>query len=164
MFSGKYLFTILTVVFSISSSRGQAISPAIESDKQWRLDGDTLYFGSGQIVYLGENLIVGKGTGTNGWFHTIGFKSDFSWPIWFMRDTELKYNYDYQTDPQKRVNDKVRGYLQESDTLIIKKLKKEGNKQSGYWVTAILTSSKFPKIKYRSDIIQSLVQKELVAL
>ena len=164
MFSGKYLFTILTAVLWISSSRGQVRSPATESQKQWRLNGDTLYLGSGQKVYVGEILIVGKGSGTNGWFHTIGFKSEFSWPVWFMRDTESKYNYDYQTHPQKRVNDKVRGYLQESDTLIIKKLKKEGNKQSGYWVTAILTSSKFRKIKYRSDIIQSLVQKELVAL
>jgi len=164
MSCGKYVIIMVTAFFFISSSSGQAISPTRQSDSLWRLTGDTLYYGSGQKVYVGENLLVGKATGANGWFHTVGFKSDFSWPIWFMRDTESKYNYEYQTDPQKRVNDKVSAYLRESDTLIIKKLMKEGNRRSGYWVTAILTSSKFPKIKYRSNIMQSLNLKELLAL
>src|ERR1043165_2258288 len=69
------------------------------------LTGDTLFIDGGLMIHVGQQLILGKGAEENGWYSTIGFKKgELSSPVLLSRKAELKNNYEYQADPQKRTN------------------------------------------------------------
>ncbi len=163
MSSHKQILLIFFLVLLVSFAQAQTDDTKRITDNRYLFIQDTLFINQQPELYVGQKLIVGKATDNeNGWYSTIGFKSEFAFPIWFMRDLEMRNNYDYQIDPQRRTNDKVKEYLHKGDTLTITKLKKEGNRRRGYYYTAYFKTGKFLALYFRSDIIAALDKKEIL--
>jgi len=163
MFSHKFYYLFVFCISATFSLNAQD-NTLNNVDTNFNLSNDTLLSNDGLKIYVGQRLIIGKGSEPNGWYSTIGFKNgDLSFPVMFLYETELKNNYEYQQDPQKRVKDKVKEYLHAGDTVIVTKLKKDRNKRKGNWYyTAFLKTDEFPSLKLRCVIINSINKKELL--
>jgi len=158
----RILFFFLAM--SINFVYGQIDSLQENPDTSFNLVGDTLFTNHDLKMFVGQKLIVGKGSEENELYKTIGFKSAASWPVWLWQDAETKINYEYQADPQKRINDKVKQYLSPGDTVIIKRIKRNSNKHTGHWYTAFLKTKGFPGISLRSNIVNAIRTKELLII
>ena len=155
---------IFLCVFLVISNRllAQNSSDSANANTSFILKNDTLQNSTGTKLFVSQKLIAGKGSGENGWYHSIGFKSDFNLPVLLNQNIETLNNLEYQSDPQKRINDKVTEFLVPGDTLVITKIKKTGNRRFGYWYIAYLKTKQIPFTKFKSDIITSLKLKEIL--
>lgn len=128
-----------------------------------KLSGDTLYIGTGHKITVGQKIIVGKGSEDNGWYKSIRFKSSFASPIWLFKNSELDNKYQYQPDAeQRRENDKVMQSFSPNDSLTVVKIKRKGNKHSGYWYSVILQGIAFPKTKFDCNIEMAIKHREIL--
>lgn len=121
-----------------------------------KLNVDTLYFNSIKI-FIGQKLIVGKGSGENSWYRTIDFKNGFNFPLLFLRDLEIKQNLKYQADPSVRNKDKVKEYLKPGYNLTVLKIKKVGPNY-----IALLRNDERFSINYKSLIVEAIKCNELL--
>lgn len=152
--SGKGLICIIAGLYFHSFILAQGAAGTIDgSTRQFIRNGDTLISGSGSQIVVGQRVKIGKGSGENGWYKSIGLKSAASWLLLLFHDTEIKNQYAYSGDPeQERENDKVRDYLREGDSLLVTKIKRSGNKKHGYNFMIFLRDGKFPAINYRCNV------------
>jgi hypothetical protein len=141
---------------------GQTTESNPVSDTTYTLIGDTLFTNKTFKLYVGQQLLSGGGSSENGWYQSITFKSGSSWPVLLWDKTETKNNLDYQLDPQLRVNDKLKEYLNKGDILTVKKIIRNGNKRYGYWYIAILQTTDFPSIKFRAWVADAFIKQELI--
>jgi hypothetical protein len=144
------------------SLHAQTDTSKMVSDTIYALIGDTLFTNKNFKLYVGQQLLSGSASGENGWYRTITFKSGASWPVLLWDKMETKNNVDYQLDPQLRVNDKVKEYLNPGEVLTVKKIKRNGNKRYGYWYIVFLKTTDFPTIKFRAWVADALIKKELM--
>src|SRR5258708_6984477 len=77
----------------------------------YTLANDTLYTNAGFQIFVGQQIIIGKGSGQNGWYQSIGFRSGAAWPLLLFYNTELKVTYNEPDGTQIRENDKVKESL-----------------------------------------------------
>lgn len=155
-----YLFLIL-FMFPGSISLAQS-APSLTLDTLLNQRGDTLFISEHSKVFVNQKVVVGTATGSNGWYASIGFKSAFNWPTWLFKGAEERVNYDYEANPQHRINDKVKAYLHPGDTMTITQIKRNGNQHKGYWYTADLKSNQAFSPRYRCNLLYALDTKEIM--
>ena len=160
------LFIKLVTVFYIlipvyKSVNGQTTIPIEVPDTTYTLIGDTLFTDKGFKFYKGQILKVGNGSGENGWFNTITFRSGASWPLLLWKKMDEK-DPDYQLDPSIRIKDNVKLYLNPGSMVKIKKFKRYGKARWGYWYKLILHTTEFPRITFTANIPDAIRTKELI--
>lgn len=133
---------------------GQTVPLASVSDTTFSLVGDVLFTNKDFKLFIGQELRSGRGSGTNGWYNSISFKSTLNWINLLVQPTDSEENPNYQLD-------QVKTFLSPGEVLIVKKIERNGNKRSGYWYTAILQGQD-SKIKFRMRVLESLASKEVL--
>lgn len=129
----------------------------------FQLVGDTLFSNSDFKLYKNKKLLRGTGSGENGWYQYVSFKSPASWPLVIGREADLKYNAAYEADETIRDKDKVKEYLNLEDTLTITKIKRRGNKRSGYsYVLYLKQGQGIGSLNFRTWIAEALRTGELL--
>lgn len=133
-------------------------------DTVYTLVGDTLFTNTGIRIVVGQSLTVGKGSDENGWYASMSFKSPFNWSLWLFRDKELNNS----TNPSRvdaaweRERYKLRDYFYEGDSVLVKKIRKKGNKKYGYWYAVYIKTYKFPKAKFICNIKLAIKNREII--
>jgi hypothetical protein len=156
-----FLFLILLLC---GNAHAQTDRPGISRDTVYTLLDDTLYSNIGFAIIVGQKLLVGKGSEEKGWYMSMWFKSPFNWSLWLFRDAELNTS----TNPsridaaQERENNKLKNFLHEGDSLVIKKIRKKGNKKYGYWYAVYLKDTKFPITNFICNIEVAIKTKEII--
>lgn len=80
------------------------------------------------------------------------------------RDVELNNS----TNPSRsnaaweRERDKLKGLLYEGDSVLVRKIKRKGNKKHGYWYVAYIRDYKFPKTNFMCNIEIAIRTKEVI--
>ena len=160
----SFAICLLLWIFSFRAASGQSIVDSLkEGDTTFLFRDDTLFSNKGFKIFVGQHLIAGKGSDEEGRYRTIGFKSAFAFPVWFMRDAEINNNASYQNDPSLRDRDKVREYLDSGRTLIVRKIKSESRKKKWHYYLVFLSDDAHSfSMKYRCDITTALRRKEIL--
>jgi len=111
---------------------------------------------------VGQRIIIGKPTGERDWYQTISFKSGASWPLAFQYELETSQNPEYQVDPSIREKDKVKECLAEGDTLVVTRIKKHGNKRSGYWYVITMGQQQgLLSLNFKCYLIEAIKREEV---
>lgn len=154
------LSCLLILLYSCVQNPAVSVPPI---NARYTLTGDTLFSTENFKIYPGQKLICGKGSGENEWYNSISFKSPASWPLVVGRNMDLKYNSDYQRDEGIRDKDKVKEYLNPGDTLVVSKIKRRGNKKSGYWYVAHMRQGQgILSLQYTCYIAEAVRSKEIL--
>lgn len=163
----KKALLFLWCITMLVTVKAQPAKDTILSGSSYTFFGDTLITNTGAKIIAGQYLLVGKGSGKNGWYEHISFKSAFAWPVWLFRDMELETAY--STYPNTvdasivRERDKVKEYLNEGDSLLIKKIRKKGNRKRGYWYAVYLKDTQFLGPGFICNIEPAINSKEVIA-
>jgi hypothetical protein len=152
-----------TLFFITIQVQAQTDSMLLSADTTYSLEGDTLFSNQDFKMFIGQKVIVGKGSGERDWYATFSFKSGASWPLLFLKETETQNNVEYQLDPAIRERDKVKGYLVPGDTLTVTKIKRYGKKRNGYWYMVDLSQGQsLLSLRFKCDIINAIKLKEVL--
>ena len=123
---------------------------------------DTIYSSKGYKIFVGQHVIAGKGSGEEGRYKYISFKSPFAFPLIFLRNTEIRQDIDYRNDPNLRDQDKVKEALVPGSTLTIRKIKVMAkHKKWQYYRVHLWDGSSSLSNKYQCDIISALNAHEV---
>ena len=153
----KIIFLFI-VLCSFLTAKSVTAPLLISNYKTKKLNiSDTIITNKGFTIYVGQKLIVGKGSGENSWYRTIDFKNGFNFPLLFLRDLEIKQNLKYQADPSVRNKDKVKEYLKPGYNLTVLKIKKVGPNY-----IALLRNDERFSINYKSLIVEAIKCNELL--
>lgn len=163
----KYAVFIAALLLSVSIPGigfGQSITDPLKRDTTHLvLRNDTLFSDKGYKIFVGKQLVIGKGSGENGRYLSINFKSAAAFPLIFLRNAEIKNNIEYQADPSARDADKVKEYLTEGKSLIVKKIKLKGNTRNWHYYLVYLSDGPSSSAqKFKCSIAYALDLKELV--
>jgi len=154
---------VLILARGVVSAQGQGWSQSSGNDTLYTLDGDTLRTNAGFQFYVGQKLVVGKGSGENGWYYSIGFRSANAWPLLLFHDLEMNNEYKYQNDgEQARENDKVRSSLDSGQIAVVTKIRKAGGKKHGYWYWVLFKAKGSPGVRFRCNIGAAIRTKEIL--
>ncbi|MBD3750549.1 MAG: hypothetical protein IE931_13755 [Sphingobacteriales bacterium] len=156
------ILVLIIVNFPNLYAQSDRFNPS--KDNVYNLLNDTLFTNRGIRIIVGQKLIVGKGSDKNGWYSSMQFRSPFNWSIWLFRDMELNNS----TNPskvdaeQERERDSLRDFFHEGDSVLVKKIKRKGNKKYGYWYVLYLKTLKFPKANFICNINLAIKKKEII--
>ena len=133
------------------------------SEEPFTLVGDTLVSAKNLKIYPKQKFVCGKGSGENGWYKAISFKSPANWANLLWRDMEIKNNIDYQIDEGLRDKDKVKEFLSPGDTLVVSKIQKRGTKKYGYSYVVIMRQGKgILSLQYECSLAEALKSEEIL--
>lgn len=122
------------------------------------LRNDTLFVGSGIIIYPGQQFVVGTGARVDGGYRTIISKYAAIVPtIW---GHNSKYEYDIENVVDSKKGRQLLAELKPGQILTIGKIGKGGKKEYQYYSATLLSDGK--ELKYRCDILVALRLKELL--
>lgn len=156
------LFACLLSMIAFHATLAQSTDTIKDGDTTWTYRDDTLFTDKGFNIYVGQQLVAGKGSDEEGRYRSISFKSALAFPLMFLRETEIKNNYSYEADPNLRDRDKVKEYLDSGHVLTVKKIKSEGRKKKWHYYQVYLWDGKSSlSLKYRCNILVALRQKEI---
>ena len=125
----------------------------------FNLRNDTLLSPNGESIYIGKQLIVGKGSGENGRYQAITFKSRTAFPLLFLRNAEIKNDPEYKVAPSARDEDKVKSYLIPGQSLTVVKISSKGDNKVWHYYQVILDNG---SNKFSCDIGYAVGLKELL--
>jgi hypothetical protein len=135
----------------------------IYSSTSYRVVNDTLITDMGFKIYEGLTLNVGSGSGVNGIYQQIRFKTQLNANLLLFHDAEMKTTYLNRINPEfNRQNDKLQELLHYGDRLMLKRITKKGNKKFGYWYYQILKRTKAPHTKLVCYIELAVNCKEIL--
>ena len=141
----KILLVILPVIF---------IGYTATIHAQPRIEGDTLYTAAGDTVYAGQKIKIGKPTGENGHYRTIGHKNT-NW----LAVLPINYGDYHDKDPyDERNKDLVVSFIDGKELTVVK-FKKYGTKKHGYSNMAILKGH--GGTKYFCNVEEAIKTKEI---
>jgi len=160
----KLSLAFLLFAFSINCSFGKPVINLKKiADTTFIFKDDTLFSNIGFKIFVGQNLIIGKGSEGNGCYQAISFKSPIALPILLFRKTETANNLEYQVDPSQRDKDKVKEYLNIGQSLTVTKIKSQGNgKKWHYYLVYLADGTSSLSTKFKVDIAYALKLKELL--
>jgi len=157
----KVLITVALLFMCHCFLHGQSIHGDIKAPElQLNLVKDTLLSNKGDSIYVGKLLTVGKGSGENGRYEAISFKSATAFPLLLFRNSETKSNPEYQADPSARDADKVKDYLAPGQLLEVTKIKSKGGGKNWHYYQVFLSGA---GAKFKCDIAYALALKELLS-
>lgn len=122
----KLTILLFIVFFRISAGRSFTSSKKVV-DTTFTFKNDTLFSNVGFKIFVGQKLIVGKGSEDHGRYQTLIFRSPAAISLLLFRKTELANDPEYRLDPPLRDQDKVKEYLTVGKSLIVTKIKLKGN-------------------------------------
>ncbi len=158
MFRICLVIIILCPFVCFSQTRRETIYPSTS----YREENDTLITDSGFKIYEGLTLQVGSGSGVNGIYQQIRFKTQLNANLLLFHDAEMKTTYLNRVNPEfARQNDKLKELLHYGDRLVVKKITKKGNKKFGYWYYLILKRTNAPHTKLVCNIELAVNCKEI---
>jgi len=154
------LLSITSFQITSAQSRIDSISTG---DTTFIFRDDTLFSNKGFNIFVGQHLIAGRGSDEEGRYRAISFRSPFAFPLWFMRETELKNDPAYSIDPYKRDGDMVKGSVDSGRSFIVMKIRSEGRRKKWHYYLVFLSDGRhiFP-LKLRCNIILALQRKEIL--
>jgi hypothetical protein len=143
---------------------GQAVSDSTaQSDTTFTLKDDTLFSSKGFNICVGQKFIIGKGSGEEGRYQSISFKSPLAFPLIFLRKTQIESNTDYQDNPSDFDQDQVKASLIPGQLLIVKKIKLIGHVRKWHIYRVYLyDDTPSWRYKYICDIETALKWNELL--
>jgi|GEM_PF-4028514 len=151
---------ILPVIASGCNTSKQAIPYEHRSSSiSFKLVNDTLFWETNKSIYIGKKLTVGKGSGDNGRYQAITFKSPTTFPLLFLRNTEIENNPEYKVDPLTRDDDKVKNYLTPGQSLTVTKISSKGNGKAWHYYEVLVVDG---RNKFKCDIGYAIELKELL--
>ena len=154
------IVSLFSFQFSICQIDSSYERPA-EMDTVYYLQNDTLFSNAGFYIYPGQELYLGKGSSPDSLYTTFGFKSPFAFPLWFMRETELKNNYEWGADPSKRERDKLQGTLWPGKPMVVIKIKQKKYRSGIYYYINFKDTEKLFSLKYRCSIVEAIKRGEV---
>ena len=157
-------FIKLLVIFClfINYAQGQTDSLKQSSDTIYTKGGDTIFTNKDFKIFIGQKLLVGKGSGKDGWYNTI---SDHSLIDVYSLTLGVLGSTSTETTEEKdlRINNTLIANLKNENILYIKKINKHGNKRHGYMYTATLRyKSGLTHAKYFCFLIEAIRKGELI--
>ena len=161
MLTMEKIFTLFFTMIFFLNLGAQTTVIKSSSDTLYHFKNDSLFISADSVITLGQKLIVGEGSGENGWYKSIGFKSAFAWPLWLFRSSELDNTYYQQDGESIRELDKVKNYLSPHQELEVMKIRKKGNKRRGYTYIVYLRNKSFPGLNFSCNIKLALKTKEI---
>lgn len=146
----------------INYAQGQTDTLKQSSDTIYTKIGDTIFTNKDFKFFVGQKLMVGKGSGINGWYKTISDHSlidaySLTLGVLGVKNTETS------EENELRVNNALVAALKDQNTLYVTRIKKCGNKRHGYRYYAILRyKSGLLYGKYWCIIIAAIKTGELI--
>lgn len=161
----KIIFCFLLVISTITVNlfaQAETLANTIKTVDSFF--GDTLQFNTGQKIVIGQKLMVGKGSDDNGWYSSMQFKNPFNWSLLLFRNAQSSNNPNSgKVDiAQEYERNKLRDFFYEGDSVLVEKIKREGNKKNGFWYIVYLKTCKFPKAKFICNIELAVKNKEII--
>ncbi|WP_298300079.1 hypothetical protein [Hydrotalea sp.] len=154
-----FVLFLMQYFHCFSQTRSETIYPGTS----YHLENDTLMTNSGFKIYEGLTLEAGNGSGANGIYQQIRFKTPLNASLLLFHDAEINTTYAYRSNPEiDRQNDKLKELLNKGDILSVKKMMKRGNKKFGYWYYLILKQRKAPHTKFVCNIELAVNSKEIL--
>ncbi|RTL52777.1 MAG: hypothetical protein EKK39_06255 [Sphingobacteriales bacterium] len=159
MFRICLITLFLCPFFCFSQTRSETIYPSTS----YRLENDTLITNTGYKIYEGLTLQVGSGSGINGIYQQIRFKTQLNAYLLLFHDAEMKTTYLNRVNPEfDRQNDILKELLHYGDRLVVKRITKKGNKKFGYWFYLLLKRTQAPHTKVVCNIELAVNSKEIL--
>ena len=157
----KIIFLFI-VLCSFLTAKSVTAPLLISNYKTKKLNiSDTIITNKGFTIYVGQKLIVGKGTGLNGRYVAIGFKTPVNFTNLFLRETDIAHNPEYKLDPSAREKDKVKESLVIGSIVTINKLIINGNNKKGHSYVIYFKGDDTNSNNYRSFIDEAIPMGEL---
>ena len=158
----RYLLLSALILVGVSVP-AQGPDPSSGKDTLYTLDGDTLRTDAGFQFYVGQRLIVGKGSDEHGWYRAIGFRSATAWPLLLFHDMEMKNDYQYQSDGEgARDRDKVRQSLDSGQRAVVTRIKRKGGPKHGYIYWVLFKTKDAPGLRFRCNITAAIRSREML--
>lgn len=164
MLSIPRLVFLFFFVTGIQFVQAQETVTSIPKDTVYTLRNDTLFGKAGFYLTKGQTLRIGKGSGQNGWFRFIGFKSSMAWPVLLFHDAEINQMYKDSADPETaRTNDLIKQSLDSGKVMLVTEIKRKGGKRTGYAYRVAMKEMVFPRTGfYCYDILSAIWSKEVI--